>query len=338
MKSSASTVNLVFSVDDANMFIVVGFLALTCFLILAIKFLLSQPTEEVVKHVEPVTGPVYETHAPVILITSLFTDVRIFKNQTKSFKNLYVVDLNRIEPPEDSLDSYAKLLAKHLVFEDEQFKKMVIEDDQRDNFYLGGFCVGGMTSLLLCNHLRKLDPRLQCKGVFLVSSCASFVECVAPEQISRKNKVMSVLSRNGLKSLVKFYLYMNRTDTIIAHIINKLMSKSYESSESLLSRSDEKLLIQMTLDRDAEFVTRLLNAEFGFNQKDLDTSSLPTIHHIHGDTDYLIPLERVRAFQNEFVKKNNVQYELIEVLPGDHYLPLTQPLRVNEIIYSVINS
>ncbi|KAL0476644.1 hypothetical protein AKO1_015795 [Acrasis kona] len=270
----------------------------------------------------------HKNHTPLILLTSLFTDVRMFQKQMPHFENLYVVDLNVIEPPSGSLDEYAQKLATHFTQKDERFKQLL--EASNGEYFVGGFCVGGMTSLLLAKHLSKT---YHCKGAILIGSCVSFVECVDPAKAKLKNMLLSVLSESIVINIIKLYLYLNQKGTWIAKAFNRFIY--HWSSKQHLDHNDstQELLMDMTLDREPTFVLRLLEAEFQFSSRDLDAKHMPPIYQLHGDGDDLIPIQRVKRFKKHFIQQYpDATYHLTSLSNANHYLPLDNAEQVNNFI------
>ncbi|KAF0974095.1 hypothetical protein FDP41_006705 [Naegleria fowleri] len=232
----------------------------------------------------------------IFLIPSLFTDHRIFNHQTKVFGNLIeTIDLEKLKEMENSkltLHSYAQQLARQMntICSEEIKNNSVFE-----GFLVGGFCVGGMISILLAQELLKssTNPKML-KGILLIGSCPSFTHCVDLYYMNLKRMVMNYLPTFIFELIVKIYLWSN---SAVSAWMEKSVLRSLWNQDQKVMEEYQSLLKNMMVDKDPEFVIQMLKAEFNFSSEEgqedhvkwtIFTENQIPIFHIHGDHDYLI--------------------------------------------------
>ncbi|KAG2379647.1 hypothetical protein C9374_006764 [Naegleria lovaniensis] len=233
----------------------------------------------------------------LFLIPSLFTDHRIFNNQKKVFGDLIeTIDLEKIEENSKlTLQSYAKQLAHQIITKYSSIETK--ENNAVEGFLVGGFCVGGMISILLAQELLTIAPpnfANKLKGILLIGSCPSFTHCVDPYYMKLKRIVMNYLPTRIFESIVKMYLWSN---SAISAWMERSVLTSLWSQDRNVMEEYKSLLKSMMVEKDPEFVIQMLKAEFNFSaeegQEDYVKWSIFSEHnipisHIHGDHDYLI--------------------------------------------------
>ncbi|KAL9647800.1 hypothetical protein ABK040_001339 [Willaertia magna] len=352
-----------------------------------------------------------QQNTKLFFLPSLFTDHRIFTYQKEILKEqlhiFQLKQLNNIIIDNYTIDNHTvdknnyknkkeltlKSYAKHFITILKEESKNVNE------FYLGGFCVGGMISILIGQLLQKKENEnlfKKCKGILIIGSCPSFTKCVKEKYLILKKIFLTILPKSILFYLIKLYLWTNKqtflqqqhtlqqqntqqstlqqnTQTLQQNTTkNTILNKFFSLFEYLfisLSQGDlnilktyEKELISMMIDKDPNFVTEMLIAEFNFtgncNELNWNEFKLP-IYHLHGDHDYLIPINKCEDYVNYFIlKRNNLQqnntlqkdvknlennlqqnekYNLKRLEKSGHFLTLTRRNAVLNWMYNILN-
>ncbi|EFC37649.1 hypothetical protein NAEGRDRAFT_81882 [Naegleria gruberi] len=294
-----------------------------------------------------------KTNTRMFLFPSLFTDHRIFSNQKKVYGDiLQVIDLFELDEKvygkvdELTLHSYAKQLTAYIV---KNYEKEILDKDF-EQFFVGGFCVGGMISIFVAQELMKGYPEIakKLKGVMLVGSCPSFTHCVDPRYLKIKKVVMNYFPRFVLNGIVRFYLWANRYLNKISSLMESNMVSVWKEDRNIMLKY-KTVLDDMMLDKDPNFVFQMLIAEFNFTAHDLDNTlkkdeqvewdrfnnDLP-ISHLHGDNDYLLRSNLCESFVKQQVLPNKGNYRLRVMKHSGHFLPLTRMNAVTNFIYNII--
>ena len=274
-------------------------------------------------------------HAPIFVLPSLLTDKRIFEPQTKHFPNMHSLSIMPT-PNSETLNSVAEHIADYILNECDLRGKA----GEKKVYYLGGFCVGGMISLLISNHLRRMAPDLQCKGVILVGSCASFIDCVDDKYLTLKKILLTNMPRSVIFSIVRFYLWLHKVGHTKVHGVIDTLVHYMSSTENSIDDAELNMkLIEMVGGKDPSFTTSLLISELNFNREDSewDKFTVP-IHHIHGSNDYLMPIHKVKAFKQYLNDEYQITYNLKELHDSGHFLTLSRPKTVSHFIHTILST
>jgi len=199
------------------------------------------------------------------MIPSLFTDHRIFGNQTQIFKNiLQPIDLFRLEENKDellTLNSFAKQLAVYIV---KNYGKEILNEDF-ESFHVGGFCVGGMISILLAQELMKTHKEVAQKlsGVLLIGSAPSFTHCVDPYYLNLKRIVMGYVPKFIFNSAIRLYLWSSKRLLGLSSWMERSVLTIWNADQNVMDEY-KMTLKDMMHEKDPNFVIQMLHAEFNF--------------------------------------------------------------------------
>ena len=233
------------------------------------------------------------------------------------------------------MDDYAKAFAEILVSHSR------FHESNGNPVYLGGFCMGGMVSLLAVKEIIKLSPDANIEGVILLSSCLSFRETVREGLRVLAFLVLQVLPDRAAIHLISAYLghKPGSLSGFVSNLTRGMRLKALTGSSKSSYTGD--LYLKMLFDQDAESVYRRLQSEtsFDFTNSILEQEqTYPPIYHLHGDKDFLLPFGRVDSYRKRVLSSSSVVYE-VECLPGaNHFVPITHPDSVYGFIRRVLDS
>jgi len=276
---------------------------------------------------------VKQTTPTLFLVPSALTDSRIYDPITEKLLNIYPISFEEMEQAEtlerSSIQQYANAftasLSQHPEFDSTGSKPI----------WLGGFCMGGMVSLLAVAEIRKRFPQANIQGVLLLSSCLSFKPALGRVFQLPKYIFTRLLGRQAAVRLTSAYLgkrphtVLGRTLTLLKNVRRKMLAGPTAGT------GFERLYSGMLADKDPEAVYDRLICEFEFDGTGTiikEKKVFPAILHLHGDRDLFFPYKRVDLFRKLFVASTHITYELEKIEGASHFLPITHADQVCEFI------
>ncbi len=232
--------------------------------------------------------------APLILLPGLGADARLFDPQREAFGDaVWTPDWIDPRSSNESLGHYAQRWA-------ESVNARVAEFDDDRPWFLGGASMGGMLAVEMVAHLERLPGAL-----LLIASAQSTPDY--PWYLDLSASLVSRLSPRHAASLLRFgALPMGLRDGQDEPAYKKLMAMAKDADPDGLA---------WAMGAAAEWT-------YPGPPETLDGQAFPPIHHIHGQNDWMIPLDPSAAHT---------------VVPqGRHVLTLSHPQAVNRWLFDRI--
>jgi esterase/lipase len=189
----------------------------------------------------------------IILLPSLFTDQSIFEKQVHDIPNVRIIDLNAINFEDDDDPTYYAIKIVEEILQDRSIYDY-------NGIYVGGFCWGGMLSLMVANIL-KLQPKLNILGIILVSSTVNLLDTITWHSQCMRYLILSI-PRYILKWLVGKYL-------------NAIQLNSLDKKFDFVNSKVDSMYAELYFKLNISFIKKL-----------------PPIFQLHGDQDTLICSKR----------------------------------------------
>jgi pimeloyl-ACP methyl ester carboxylesterase len=240
-----------------------------------------------------------------------------------------------MEASQPSMEDYAKAFAEILV------SHRRFRESNGNPVYLGGFCMGGMVSLVTVSEIKKLSPDAKIGGVILLSSCLSFRETVREELKLLAFFILQSLPSRAAIHLIAAYLghKLGSVTGFLSKLTRGMRLKALTGSSGRSYAGD--LYLEMLMDQDARSVYRRLQSEtsFDFTKSILEQGqSFPPIYHLHGDNDLLLPFGRIDSYRKRILASSAVVYELERLRGANHFVPITHPDSVYGFIRRILDS